>query len=260
MDSDGTLAKVTYLPGVVPPLEHTQERGTTPRADAVLSESTVLPEIAALPEIAVFPERSGPLESMAPPEGSAHVSSAPESPARESPAHESPAHEERAAPTARVLRRAENISLNALTRKGRSRWELGQILLARELDPSVVEAELDRLEGVGLIGDEALAENIVRTQHERKGLGRAALVSEMRRKHIDPWVIDAALESLGVDEEFTRALQLAERRANQLMGLDHNTAVRRLSGYLQRKGYSSDTVRRAVLEALPRSSSGVRFS
>lgn len=210
MDSDSTLAKVTYLPGVVPSPTHVQEQGETTTESAVLSESVASPE--------------------------------------------------RTAPAERVLRRAENISVNALTRKGRSRWELGQVLLARELDPSVVEAELDRLEGVGLIDDAALAENIVRTQHERKGLGRAALMSEMRRKHIDPSVIEAALEPLGVDEEFTRALQLAERRAGQLLGLDHTTAVRRLSGYLQRRGYTSDTARRAVLEALPRPTSGVRFS
>lgn len=191
MDSDCTLATVTYLPGAFPPHKNVQH-------NAVASERTSL--------------------------------------------------------------RAENISMNALTRRGRSRWELGQVLLARELEEGVVEAELDRLEGVGLIDDDALAEQIVRTQHERKGLGRAALVNEMRRKHIGQSSIDAALEQLGDDDELRRALQLAERRVNQLRGLDHNTAVRRLSGFLQRKGYSSETVRRVVIDVLPRPSSGVRFS
>ena len=159
-----------------------------------------------------------------------------------------------------IHRRAENVSMNALTRRGRSRWELGELLTSRELEPAVVEAELNRLEGVGLIDDGALAETIVRTQFERKGLGRAAIVNELRRKHIDQSTIDAALEHLGDDDEMRRAVQLAERRASQLMGLDHNTAVRRLSGYLQRKGYASDTVRQAVREALPKRSSGVSFS
>lgn len=155
--------------------------------------------------------------------------------------------------------RAENVSMHALTRRGQSRWELRQLLISRELEPSVVEAELDRLERVGLIDDAALAEVIVRTQHERKGLGRAALVAEMRRRRIDQDAIDTALEPLGLDDERRRAAELAERRAQQLRGLDHDTAVRRLTGYLQRKGYSGDTVRAAVLVALPRQSSGVRF-
>ncbi len=156
-------------------------------------------------------------------------------------------------------RRAENVSMHALTRRGLSRWELGEKLLARDLDACIVEAELDRLERVGLIDDRALAETIVRTQHERKGLGRTALAQELRRRHVDPDAIEEALEQLDDADEDARALELAVRRAAQLRNLDHETAVRRLTGYLQRKGYSSGTVRSAVLAALPRQASGVRF-
>ena len=156
-------------------------------------------------------------------------------------------------------RRAENVSMHALTRRGMSRWELGEVLLSRDLDVCIVEAELDRLEGVGLIDDAALAETIVRTQHERKGLGRSALVAELRRRRIDQEAIDEALEQLEDGDEEHRAIALAERRAPQLRGLDHATAVRRLSGYLQRKGYSGSIIRMAVDRVLPRAGSGVRF-
>lgn len=222
MDSDGTLATVTYLPGVVPPESGARQPAT------VSSEPT--PDEAEPDE--AQPDAAQPDEAQAPD----------------------------TVPSDRVLRRAENVSLNALTRRGRSRWELGELLASRELEPSVIEAELDRLERVGLIDDSALAETIVRTQHERKGLGRSALANELRRKHIDSEIIDAALEPIGLDDELRRAVELAERRVNQLRGLDHATAVRRLSGYLQRKGYSGDTVRQAILEVLPKRSSGVRFS
>jgi regulatory protein len=52
------------------------------------------------------------------------------------------------------------------------------------------------------------------------------------------------------------------KRAGSLRGLDRATAERRLNGYLMRRGYRSDTVRRAVEKALPRGGSsrgGVRF-
>jgi regulatory protein len=208
MDSEETLARVTYLPGVTPP------------AAPVLAEGPSTDE------------QHGDEQST-----------------DEQSTNDWDAQE----------RRAENVSMHALTRRGMSRWELGHVLLARDLDPCVVEAELDRLEGVGLIDDTALAETIVRTQHERKGLGRAALVAELRRRRIDQEAIDEALGQLDEDSEQERARQLADRRAAQLRGLDHETAVRRLSGYLQRKGYSSETVRDAVLAALPRQASGVRF-
>ncbi len=155
--------------------------------------------------------------------------------------------------------RAENVSMHALRRRGLSRRELGEVLLSRELDPCIVEAELDRLEGVGLLDDAALAETIVRTQSERRGLGRAALVAELRRRGIELDLIEEALDQVDEGDEQERAYRLAARRAGQLQGLDHEAAVRRLSGYLQRRGYSSEIVRNAVLRALPRRSSGVRF-
>lgn len=155
--------------------------------------------------------------------------------------------------------RAENVSMHALTRRGISRWELEKTLLSRELDEGIVAAELDRLEGVGLLDDAALAETFVRTQHDRKGLGRGAITAELRRRHIDQEHIDVALEQVDDDDEQTRATELAIKRAGQLSSYDLETAKRRLHGFLSRKGYSSGVVRAAIDEALSARSSGVRF-
>lgn len=197
MSSDGTLARVTYLPGVTPPADTNE---------SLQSEKSELSE-----------ERKEQV----------HL--------------------------------AQKVSMRALTRRGMSRWELGSLLQSQELDTDIVETELDRLERVGLIDDRALAETIVRTQHERKGLGKSALTAELRRRHVDQAVIDEAMGQLSQGDEESRAGALAERRAAQLQGLDHDTAVRRLSGYLQRKGYSGETVRHAVIAALPKRSTGVLF-
>lgn len=116
----------------------------------------------------------------------------------------------------RQARRAENVSLHGLTRRNMSRWELENLLRSRELDEHSIEVELDRLEGVGLVDDAALAERLVRTQHERKGLGKQAIVAELRRRHIDQESIDTALEQLDADDERSRAFELAEKRAGQL--------------------------------------------
>lgn len=188
-----------------------------------------------------------------------------QSPFVESPFVESPFVEPEAAPTAsekaaaRRADRAANVSMNALTRRGMSRWELEQILVSRELEPDEIETELDRLAGVGLIDDAALAETIVRTHHERKGLGRSALVAEMRRRHIDPDQIEESLEQLDGDSELSRAKELAHKRAPQLRSLDQTTAKRRLTAFLMRKGYSSSVIREAVDEALDAGGSTVRF-
>jgi len=159
-------------------------------------------------------------------------------------------------------RRAENVSLHALSRRGVSSHEMEKLLRSRDLDESVVSDEIARLERVGLLDDAELAATLVRSTQERKGLGRGAVTSELRSRGIDPAVIDEALGETDDDEEQQRADEWARKRAGYLRGLDRETAERRLNGYLMRRGYRSEVVRRAVEKALPRGGSsrgGVRF-
>ncbi|ROS48542.1 regulatory protein RecX [Frigoribacterium sp. PhB24] len=159
-------------------------------------------------------------------------------------------------------RRAENVSLHALSRRGVSSHEMEKLLLSRDLDESVVAHEIARLERVGLLDDTELAATLVRSKQERKGLGRGAVTSELRARGIDPSVIDEALSDTDDDEEQERADEWARKRAGSLRGLDRETAERRLNGYLMRRGYRSEVVRRAIEKALPRGGSargGVRF-
>ncbi|HWU46277.1 MAG TPA: regulatory protein RecX [Humibacter sp.] len=146
--------------------------------------------------------------------------------------------------------RASNVSMHQLARRGMSRWELQQVLDKRGVDETTARAELDRLQSVGLLDDAALALTLVYTQHTRKGLGRTAIAQELRRRHIEQAIIDDALSEIEDDDELERALELAHKRASQLSSLDGQTARRRLSGYLARKGYASDIIRRAMESAL----------
>ena len=227
MGSGDGLARVTYLPGVVP-LASPEPAGRDETPAQRVAPTVEPPDFESF-----FGQADGTPEQQV--EGDV-----------------------RSQPTRRELR-VENVSMHALTRRGMSRWELEKTLLSRELDEETVAAELERLEAVGLIDDGALAETLVRTQHERKGLGRGALTAELRRRHIDQQHIDVALEQIDADDEQIRATELAVKRAGQLSSYDLETAKRRLNGFLMRKGYSSAVVRTAIDEALSSRSSNVRF-
>lgn len=245
VSGDGSkLARVTYLPGVTPaPIQvRPSPEGDLP----VVADAPALPDFVSFFGNAADSDSSGPDSADSDSVGSDFGSARSENESSDKSS------------TRREVR-AENVSMHALTRRGMSRWELEKTLLSRELDADIVGAELDRLEGVGLLDDAALAETFVRTQHDRKGLGRGALTAELRRRHIDQEHIDAALEQVDDDDEQTRATELAVKRAGQLSSYDLETAKRRLHGFLARKGYSSGVVRAAVDEALSTRSSGVRF-
>jgi SOS response regulatory protein OraA/RecX len=149
------------------------------------------------------------------------------------------------------LQQAGKSSMHALARRGMSSHEMRAYLLGREFDERTVNAEVERLEGAGLLDDDALAETLARTLRERKGLGRAALTSELRRRNLPGSAIEAALDdSSGENGELDRATAIALKRAPQLGGLDSATAKRRLSAFLMRRGYSGSVVSSAVARAL----------
>ena len=86
------------------------------------------------------------------------------------------------------------------------------------------------------------------------------VAAELTRRLLSPAAIEYALELVESSDELARAKELAEARTRQLRSYDRETAVRRLSGYLARRGYDGGTVRAAVAHALPeRSASSVRF-
>jgi regulatory protein len=226
--SDDGLAPVIYLPGVHP----SSERPTEPAAP---DRPAPVPARLALGDDV---DVDGPEEV----DGSADVDGQPSDPAPE------------------AGDRAHEVSLRALTRRGMSRREIERALRSRDLDEETIAGEVERLEAVGLIDDMALAQNLVGTLQERKGYGRQAVAAELTRRLLAPAAIEYALELIETSDELARAHEVARKRAVQLRGYDHDTAVRRLSGYLMRRGYTGSTVRAAVEQALPRvPQSTVRF-
>lgn len=249
------LAPVTYLPGVRPPAD---QPGAAP--DRASGRQRDVPTLAS-----VFGELGDDPSGWADDRAERSVADGADAldPDVELDDDELDDPEES---TERQVRRAENVSMHALTRRAHSRRELERTLLSRDLHEGIVADELDRLERVGLIDDQALAQQLVGTLQERKGLGRSAIAAELTKRLLAPSAIEYALELVDSGDELARAREIAVKRAGQLRGLDREVAVRRLSAFLLRRGYSGSTVRTAVDAALPwqsgrgrSTSGGVRF-
>jgi regulatory protein len=231
------LARVSYLPGVTPP-----------------SEPIVSGEPADLPPKRLHNFPTSELERLTPQQLQDRMN---EITKREGSAIETSEAETAGERSAR----AHNVSMYALTRKGLSSAEMTDLLRGRDLDAGDVAFEVTRLEEVGLLNDTELAETLVMQLRERKGLGRSAITSELRRRKLDPSVIEEALADAydtDGDDELARARAIAIKRAPQLRSLDSETARRRLGAFLMRKGYSGSVVASAVASALAPNHPSVR--
>lgn len=145
---------------------------------------------------------------------------------------------------------ARKILLDQLTGRARSRAELAAKLAKKGVPTDVAERLLTRFEEVGLVDDEAFARAWVQSRQVGKGLARRALAQELRRKGVDDRVAQEALDEVDPDDELEAARTLVRRKMRSVERLDRDTAVRRLTGVLARKGYPPGVAIRVVREEL----------
>lgn len=146
--------------------------------------------------------------------------------------------------------RIDRLVVSRLRRSALSVAEVRAVLAEHGLDEAEIEEWIERYERLGYLDDARLAEQLVHVSGSRRGRGSGAILQELSRRGVDDSAARSAIESLDPDLERQNALAVAERRARQLTGLDRQTAGRRLSAFLQRRGYSSDVIREAVTAAL----------
>lgn len=147
---------------------------------------------------------------------------------------------------------ARDLALRSLGRRAASRHDLDRTLERRGVEADVRETVLDRLVEEGYLDDEQLARDLAERLRERKGMGERGVAAELRRRGLDPAVLDEPDR----DDELERAIEVAADRRRRMHGLDDETAERRLAGFLQRRGFGGGAVRIAIERTRPR---GPRF-
>jgi regulatory protein len=155
-----------------------------------------------------------------------------------------------------LAKRAENISMYALTRRAVSIREMEKLLKSRDLPDDVVATEIARLEGVGLLDDYALATDLAERFQRRKGLGASAVKQELGKRLLSAASIDLAVADLPGDQ-LELATDEARKRLSRLKGLDKETLNRRLYAYLQRRGFRGAEISNAIKAALAESTDNV---
>lgn len=137
--------------------------------------------------------------------------------------------------------------------RARSRAELRQALLRKEIDEDVADAVLRKFVDAGLVDDAEFAEAWVSERQRNQGLGRKALGYELRRKGVAEHLVAEALSTVDADSEEERARELVRRKLRSINVDDPEKRLRRLVGMLARKGYSEGMAFRVVKDELDRS-------
>ena len=230
------LAPVTYLPWVRPDAEPTPRPASSPQPphDTAGARRRPAPTTPPEPADAAIPSRA---EATVLPPAAASDADTPDA----------------GTPDETGLERDDRIDrlvVSRLRRSALSVTEVRSVLAEHGLDEHEIGQWIERYERFGYLDDARLAEQVVHSHGVRRGRGSGAILNELSRRGIDSGIARAAIDGLDPEAERENALAVAERRARQLTGLDRQTAERRLSAFLQRRGYPSDVVREAVRAAI----------
>ncbi|MBI0125601.1 RecX family transcriptional regulator [Bifidobacterium sp. W8101] len=129
-------------------------------------------------------------------------------------------------------------ALTLLDASARSSGALARRLVDKGFDTNVVDQVIDRLTKLGLVDDQAYAQDLLRSCLHRT-MGERGVLSEMTRKGLDPGlaaqvVAQASREGLFVDS----AYELGRKVARKTAGLDIKVRKRRFWSAGSRKGHS----------------------
>lgn len=188
-----------------------------------------------------------------------------QSPAADQSEVADPAVEEESSPRSQCedsrndYEKARAVVLRKLTGSAKSRHQLAESLREREFEEAVITEVLDRMEQVHLLDDADFARTWVRTRHEMKNLGRAALRRELKEKGVEDALAEEALEQISTEDEDAAARQLVAKKLRGTtvpMGngpeerKERDKHTRRLVSMLARRGHSPGAAFQIVRETL----------
>ena len=148
---------------------------------------------------------------------------------------------------------AYEAALRLLSYRPRSEKEIRFRLGRRGIAPEVVEETAKRLRHLHYLDDGAFAQFWTERRDSVSPRSRALIQSELRFKGIDAETASSTVEGLDDEEAAYRA---AAKRLPALASLSRELFRRRLGGFLTRRGFAYDVVRRTLERCWSEASGG----
>ena len=136
-------------------------------------------------------------------------------------------------------------SLLFISLRPRSIKEVSDWCVRKKLSKDDSLKLIDKLKKMKLLDDESFAKWWIGQRISFKNKSKKELVSELRHKGIDRKFIDGVLEDLPVDDE-KNARQLLLKNSYKWKNYPRKTALQKMYGYLLRKGFNWEVVKKVT--------------
>ena len=142
-----------------------------------------------------------------------------------------------------------NYALNLLSYRQRSEKEMYNALKRKNFEDSYIKNAMNYCRENRYLDDKTFTESFIRDKINLSKFGPERIRYELILKGIPKNIIDDLL-ILDYDEQYESAMNLALKKLSSYKKEDRNSIYRKLSGFLQRKGYSYDIISKVMKEIL----------
>lgn len=162
---------------------------------------------------------------------------------------------EQAPPTAAApdlgdeIARAVAYARRATAQAPMSESRLRDRLARREYPRAVIDRAIERCRAERLVDDPALVAALV-AERRRKDHAPSRIRRDLRARGFGDDLIDRELAPVEAQDREAQAFAAASTRTASLRGLDAQTAFRRLTGYLARRGYPEGLARKVARQVV----------
>ena len=133
--------------------------------------------------------------------------------------------------------------LRYITIRNRSQWEIVEYLKRKDVSPTLIDTILNKLSNIGLINDDQYARAFIKDRLLLRPTSRRKIQFELRKKHINSEIIDAALLDIEADDSTTLQEIISRKKLQSRYTVDI-----KLMQYLSRQGYNYGDIKDALTE------------
>ncbi|WP_077318001.1 recombination regulator RecX [Virgibacillus proomii] len=140
------------------------------------------------------------------------------------------------------------LAIRYLSYRMRTKKEIHNYLLKKEVDPNHIAIIIDKLIKENLIDDFQFAEMFVRTRINTSTKGPTIIKRELMEKGVPEHLIDRALQPYSFELQYEKVRKLAKKKLQQKKKDSFQKQLQSLQVFLQQKGFSSDVIQTVIDE------------
>ncbi|MFS0674638.1 recombination regulator RecX [Ornithinibacillus sp. 179-J 7C1 HS] len=149
-----------------------------------------------------------------------------------------------------TIQKSYLLAINYLSFRMRTRQEMYEYLVKKEVEPEHITIIIDRLTKEGLLNDKQFAEAFTLTRMNTTSKGPQLVKRELIEKGVAPTIAEDAISLYTYDTQFEKAMKWVNKKLSSSKKESFNKKIEQLRITLMQKGFTSDVISEVLLSVV----------